>query len=57
MNSSSDEDNISFNNSKITEKYNINNDENELIDSIKNIIDSIPYNFLVDKINSKYNRK
>ena len=55
MNDSIDEENVSFDSSEISEKAKINNDDYALIDSIKNIINSIPYNYLVDKINSKYN--
>ena len=55
MNDSIDEENVSFDRSEISEKVKINNDDYALIDSIKNIINSIPYNYLVDKINSKYN--
>ena len=55
MNDSIDEENASFDISEISEKAKINNDDYTLIDSIKNIINSIPYNYLVDEINSKYN--
>ena len=55
MNDSMHGENVSFDGSEISEKPKNNNDDYALIDAIKNIINSIPYNYLVDEINSKYN--
>ena len=55
MNDSTNEENVSFDCSEISEKPKNNNEDYALIDAIQIIINSIPYNYLVDEINSKCN--